>query len=59
MWSKFNFLHVGIYFDRSKCEFSLKNSSLTCWFLPIFVVDTEILFVYDFVAPLIVAESKC
>ena len=27
MWSKFNFLHVSIYFDGPNCEFSSKNTS--------------------------------
>ena len=31
MRSKFIFLHVHIYFDMQKCEFSLKHSNSNCW----------------------------
>ena len=35
------FLYVGIWFDKTKCKFIVKNSSLKCW-LPIFLADTSI-----------------
>ena len=53
MWSRFNFLQVGIYFDGLRCEFSSKNKfKILVLYLPIFVADTKIIFGYDFVAPL-------
>ena len=52
--SKFSFLNVGIWFDVTKCKFIVKNSSfeMLVVFSPIFVVDTKITLVYNFVAPL-------
>ena len=53
MRDKFGFLYVGIWFDVTKCKFTVKNSSLKlAVFSPIFVADTKITFVYNFVAPL-------
>ena len=51
---KFSFLYVDIWFDVAKCKFIVKNSSFKTLvvFLPIFVADTKITFVYNFVAPL-------
>ena len=50
---KFNFLHVDIWFDVTECKFIMKNSSfkMLVVFSPIFVADTKITFVYNFVAP--------
>ena len=54
MKDKFSFLSVNIWFDVTKCKFIVKCSSfkMLVAFLPIFVADTKITFVYDFVAPL-------
>ena len=34
----------------TKCKFTVKNSSLKCWFSPIFVPDTKTISVYNFIA---------
>ena len=54
MRGKFSFLYVDIWFDVTKCKFIVKNSSfeMLVVFLHIFVADTKITFVYNFVAPL-------
>ena len=54
MRGKFNFRYVDILFDVTKCKFIVKNSSfkMLVMFSPIFVADTKITFVYNFVAPL-------
>ena len=54
MIDKFIFLFVDIWFDVTKCKFNVKNSSFEMFvvFSPIFVADTQITFVYNFVAPL-------
>ena len=51
---KFSFLNVDIWFDVTKCKFIVKNSSfkMLVVFSPIFVADTKITFVYNFVASL-------
>ena len=41
-----------------KCKFIKKNSDSKCWFSPVFMVDTEILFGYKFVAPLTNKNQK-
>ena len=54
MRGKFNFLNVDSCFDVTKCKFIVKDSSfkMLVVFSPIFVADTKITFVYNFVAPL-------
>ena len=54
MRGKFSFLYVDIWFDVTKCKFNVKGSSfeMLVVFSPIFVADTKITFVYNFVAPL-------
>ena len=54
MGGKFSFLYVDLCFDVTKCKFNVKNSSfeMLVVFSPIFVADTKITFVYNFVAPL-------
>ena len=54
MRGKFSFLYVDIWFDVMKCRFNVKDSSfkMLAVFLPIFVADTKISFVYNFIAPL-------
>ena len=54
MRGKFSFLYVDIWFDVTKCKFIVKNSSfeMLVVFSHIFVADTKITFVYNFVAPL-------
>ena len=54
MRGKFKFLYVDIWFDVTECKFITKNSSFKTLvvFSPIFVADTKITFVYNFVAPL-------
>ena len=51
---KFSFLYAHIWFDVTKCKFIVKYSSfkMLVAFSPIFVADTNITFVYNFVAPL-------
>ena len=51
---KHSFLHVDIWFDVTKCKFNVKDSSfeMLVVFSPIFVADSKITFVYNFVAPL-------
>ena len=46
--------YVDICFDLAKCEFIVKNRNLKMLVVlsPIFVADTKITFVYNFVAPL-------
>ena len=53
MRGKFSFLYVDIWFNVTKCKFIVKNSSfeMLVVFSPIFVADTKITFVYNFVAP--------
>ena len=52
---KFSFLYIDIWFDVIECKFIIENSSfkMLVVFSPIFVADTKITFVYNFVAPLI------
>ena len=59
MRGKFSFLYVDIWFDVTKCKFIVKNSSfeMLVVFSPIFVADTKITFVYNFVAPLMVCQE--
>ena len=54
MRGKFSFLYLDIWLDVTKCKFNVKNSSfeILVVFSSIFVVDTKIDFVYNFVAPL-------
>ena len=54
MRGKFKFLYVDIWFDVTECKFITKNRSfkMLVVFSPIFVADTKITFVYDFVARL-------
>ena len=51
---KFSFLNGYIWFDVTKCKFIVKNSSFVMLVVlsPIFVGDTKITFVYNFVARL-------
>ena len=59
MRGKCSFLCVDIWFDLTKCKFIVKNSSFKMLVvpLPIFVVDTKIIFVYNFVVPLTFYDS--
>ena len=59
MRGKFSFLYVDIWFNVTKCKFIVKNSSfeMLVVFSPIFVADTKMTFVYNFVAPLISKSS--
>ena len=59
MRGKFSFLYVDVWFDMTKYKFNVKNSSfeMLVVFSPIFVVDTKITFVYNFVAPLIIDKN--
>ena len=61
MRGKFSFLYVDIWFDVTKCKFIVKNSSfeMLVVFSPIFVADTKITFVYNFVAPLSLSRVRC
>ena len=54
MRGKFNFLYVDIWFDVTECKFIMKNSSfkMLVVFSPIFMADTKVNFIYNFVAPL-------
>ena len=54
MSDKFSFLYAAIWFDVTKRKFVVKYSSfkMLVVFSPIFVDDTKITFVYNFVAPL-------
>ena len=54
MRSKFSFLYVDIWLNVTKCKFIVKNSSfeMLVVFSSIFVADTKITFVCNFVAPL-------
>ena len=60
MSGKFSFLYVDIWFNVTKCKFIVNNSSfeMLVVFSPIFVPDTKITFVYNFVAPLISKSSE-
>ena len=51
---EFSFLYVDIWSDVMKCKCIVKNNSfeMLVVFSPIFVADTKITFVYNFVAPL-------
>ena len=52
MRGKLSFLYEGIWFDVTKCRFIVKNSSfkMLVVFSQIFLADTKITFVYNFVA---------
>ena len=54
MRGKFSFLYVDIWLDLTKCKSILKKSSFKMLVVlsAIFVADTKVTFVYDFVAPL-------
>ena len=52
MRGTFSFLYLAIWFDVTKCNFILRNSSWTA-FSTIFVLDTNIIYGYNFVALLI------
>ena len=56
MRGEFSFLYVDIWFDVTKGTIILKNSSfeMLVVFSPIFVANTKITFVYNFLAPLTV-----
>ena len=60
MRGKFSFLYVDIWFNVTKCKFIVKNSSfeMLVVFSPIFVADTKMTFVYNFVAALISKSSE-
>ena len=60
MRDKFIFLFVDIWFHVTKCKFNVKNSSfeMLVVFSPIFVADTKITFVYNFVAPLTLHQAQ-
>ena len=60
MKGKFSFLSVNIWFDVTKCRFIVKYSSFKTLvvFLAIFVADTKITFVYNFVAPFVLTYEK-
>ena len=49
---KFSFLYVDIWFDVMKCKCIVKNNSfeMLVVFSPIFVAETNVAFVYNFVA---------
>ena len=51
---KFSFLFIDIWFDVTKYQFIMQNSSfkMLVVFSSIFVEDTKITFVYNFVVPL-------
>ena len=51
---KFSCLYVDFLFDLTKCKFIMKNISFKMLVVlsSIFVADTKITFVYNFVAPL-------
>ena len=51
---EFSFLYVDIWFEVTECKFITKNSSfeMLVLFSPMFVADTKVPFVYNFVAPL-------
>ena len=51
---KFSFLYADIWFDVMKCKCIVKNNSfeMLVVFSPVFVADTKITFIYNFVAPL-------
>ena len=55
MRDKFSFLYVDIWFSVTRFKSIMRNSSfkMLVVFSPIFVADTKITFVYNFVAPLI------
>ena len=57
---KFSFLNVDICFHLAKCKLIVKNSSFKILVVLslIFVADTKITFVYNFVAPLI-SRASC
>ena len=54
MRDKFSFLYEDISFDVIKCKFIVKNSifKMLVVLQSIFVADTKINFIYNFVAPL-------
>ena len=53
---KFSFLYIDIWFDVTECKFIMKYFKMLVVFLPIFVADTKITFIYNFVAPLITVQ---
>ena len=57
---KFSFLYVDVWFDVMKCKCIVKNNSfeMLVVFSPVFVADTKITFIYNFVAPLRFSLSK-
>ena len=54
MRDKFSFLYEDISFDVIKCKFIVKNSifKMLVVLQSIFVADTNMNFIYNFVAPL-------
>ena len=60
MRGKFSFLYADIWFDVTKCKLIMKNSSFNVLvvFSPIFVADTKITFVYNFLAPLKIDDFR-
>ena len=61
MIAKISFLYVDIWFEVMKWKFIVTNNSfeMLVVFLPIFVADTKITFVYNFVAPLSLSKERC
>ena len=61
MREKFSFLYVDIWFDLMQCELIVKNSSFKMLVMlsPIFMADTKVTFIYNFVAPLKVLLKIC
>ena len=57
---EFNFLYVDIWFDVTKCKFIMKSSSfkILVVFSSIFVTDTKITFVDNFVIVLTLLNNK-
>ena len=51
---KFSFLYVDVWFDVMKCKCIVKNNSfeMLVVFSPVFVADTKITLICNFVAPL-------
>ena len=60
MRDKFGFLYIGVWFNVTKCNFIVKNSSfkMLVMFSIIIVADTKVAFVYNFVAPLMKKKKK-
>ena len=61
MRGKFSFLYIDIWFNVTECKFIMENSSfkMLVVFSFIFVADTKIIFVYNFVAPLSKTHHTC